>query len=131
MESHEIPIYVTTPCYIVALEGYTVDQASGQPVYDEKLQFVAQNVGATEEPAVVIFSNRRFAEDYIKHLGEELPLRALEFSNDDSFKNFLGVATAVYRVVCIDPDPDNGTMRAAVPIEDVLQNLDFPGVTGL
>ena len=129
MESHEIPIYVTTPCYILALDGYTVD-TTGQPVYDQNLQFVAQNVGAAEEPAVVLFSDRRPAENYIEQMGIELPLRALEFSNNDALKNFLLAATAVYRVVAIDPDPETGTMQG-VPIEEILQNLDFPGVSGL
>ena len=130
MESHEIPIYVTTPCYILAVDGYTIDRTSDQPVYDENLQFVTQGVGTTDEPAVVLFTDRRLAEQYIEHMDVDIPLKALEISNSDGLKSFLRLATAGYRVASIDPDPDTGT-HAGMLIEEILQNLDFPGVTGL
>jgi hypothetical protein len=131
MESHEIPIYITPPCYILALDGYSVDRTNGQPVYDQNLQFVAQNVGVADEPALVLFSKQRLAEDYLAHMDGQLPIRPLEFSNNDSLKSFLRLAASVYRIVSIDPNPVTGTTGAGVPIEEILQNLEFPGVAGL
>ena len=128
MESHEIPIYVTTPCYIVAVEGYTVDPTTGQAVYDQNLQFVTQEAGTAGDLAVVMFTDRRIAESYIAHMDEQVPLHALEIPNSDALKNFLRMATAVYRVASIDPDPVTGNMRAGLLIEEMLQNVDFPGV---
>ena len=131
MESHEIPVYLTTPCYILAVEGYSVDPTTQQAVYDERLQFVTQDVGTSDELAVVIFTDRRLAEEYLRQMDVDFPLQALEISNRESLKSFLRLATAAYRVASIDPDPETGTMHAGVLIEEVLQNLDFPGVTGL
>jgi hypothetical protein len=131
MESHEGPIYVTAPCYILALDGYTIDPKSGQVAYDEKLQFLAETVGATDEPAVVVFSDRHHAEEYLNHMEEQFGLRPLEIPNNGSFKSFLRLAKNVYRIASIDPDPKTGNMRAGLTIEEVLQNLDFPGVNVL
>jgi hypothetical protein len=131
MESHEIPIYVTTPCYIVAVDGYTVDPTTGQAVYDQNLQFVTQEAGAAGELAVVMFTDRRIAESYIAHMDEEISLQALEIPNNVALKSFLRLATAVYRVASIDPDPETGTMRAGITIEEILQNVDYPGVNVL
>jgi hypothetical protein len=131
MESHEGPIYVTTPCYILAVDGYTVDSKSGQVVYDHNLQFLTESVGATDEQAVVVFSERRIAEDYLKHMDDEFGLRPLEIPNNDSLKSFLRLAMQVYRFACIDPDPETGDMRGGLTIEEILQNLEFPGVSGL
>jgi hypothetical protein len=131
MESHEIPIYVTTPCYIVAVAGYTVDPTTGQAVYDQNLQFVTQEAGTAGELAVVMFTDRRIAESYIAHMDEQVPLEALEIPNNDALKRFLRLAAAVYRVASIDPDPETGIMRAGVLTEEILQNVDFPGVNVL
>jgi hypothetical protein len=131
MESHEIPIYVTTPCYIVAVKGYTVDPTTRQAVFDQNLQFVTQEAGTSGELAVVLFTDRRIAESYIAHMDEEVPLEALEIPNNEALKSFLRLATAVYRVASIDPDPETGNMRAGVMIEEILQNVDFPGVNVL
>jgi hypothetical protein len=131
MESHEIPIYVTTPCYIVAVEGYMVDSKTREAVYDQNLQFVTQEAGTAGELAVVMFTDRRIAESYIAHMDEQIPLQALEIPNNAALKSFLRLATAVYRVASIDPDPETGTMRAGVLIEEILQNVDFPGVNVL
>jgi hypothetical protein len=130
MESIERPIYVTTPCYILAVDGYTVD-SHGQVVYDAKLQFLAESVGATDEPAVVVFSERQIAEEYLENMEEQFGLKPLEIPNNDSFKSFLNLAKNVYRIASIDPNPKTGMMRAAATIEEILQNLDFPGLGGL
>jgi hypothetical protein len=130
MESHEVPIFITAPCYILAVDGYTVD-ISGQPVYDANLQFLSEVVGTAETPAVVIFTDRRLAENYIQQMDDEFPLRPLEIPNNEALKGFLRLATAAYRVALIDPEPETGTMQAGVLIEEILQNLDFPGITGL
>jgi hypothetical protein len=130
MESHEGPVYVTTPCYILAVDGYSVD-SSGQVVYDEKLQFLTETVGATDEQAVVVFTDRQHAEEYLAHMEEDFGLRPLEIPNNNSFKSFLQLARNVYRIASIDPDPETGRMRAGLLIEEVLQNLDFPGVNVL
>jgi hypothetical protein len=130
MESHEIPIYVSTPCYILAVDGYSVD-TKGQPVYDANLQFLTEIVGAADTPAVVLFTERRLAEDYIAQMDEEFPLRPLQIPNNDALKAFLRLATAAYRVAIIDPDAQAGPMQRSVLIEEILQNLDFPGITGL
>jgi hypothetical protein len=131
MESHEIPIYVTTPCYIIAVEGYTVDRTTGEPVFDQNLQFVTQEAGTAGELAVVMFTDRRIAESYIANMDEEIPLQALEIPNKVALKSFLQLAAAVYRIASIDPDPETGSMRAGVLIEETLQNVDFPGVNVL
>jgi hypothetical protein len=130
MESHEVPIFITAPCYILAVDGYTVD-ISGQPVYDANLQFLSEVVGTAETPAVVIFTDRRLAENYIQQMDDEFPLRPLEIPNNEALKGFLRLATAAYRVALIDPEPETETMQAGVLIEEILQNLDFPGITGL
>jgi hypothetical protein len=131
MESHEIPIYVTTPCYIVAVQGFTVDRTTGQAVYDQNLQFVTQEAGTAGGLAVVMFTDRGLAESYIAYMDEQVPLLALEIPNSDALKSFLRLASAVYRVASIDPDPETGTMRAGVLIEEILQNVDFPGINVL
>jgi hypothetical protein len=131
MESHEGPFFVTPPCYILAVEGYAVDPTSGEAVYDENLQFLTQGVGPTDEPAVVLFTERHLAEEYLAHMDEQFGLRPLEIPNNDAFKRFLRLATSVYRIASIDPDPKTGMMAAGLMIEDMLQNVDFPGVTGV
>ena len=131
MESHEGPIYVTTPCYILAADGYTVVPKNREVLYDDKLQFLAETVGATDEPAVVVFTDRHHAEEYLERMEEHFGLRPLEIPNNNSFKSFLQLAKNVYRIASIDPDPKTGNMRAWLMIEEVLQNLDFPGVNVL
>ncbi|HJQ79978.1 MAG TPA: hypothetical protein VJ828_08490 [Lacipirellulaceae bacterium] len=131
MESHEGPVYVSAPCYILAADGYTVDPKSGQVAYDEKLQFLAEGVGATDEQAVVLFTDRHLADEYLENMGEEFPLLVLEIPNNDALKRFLGLAAVVYRFASIDPNPKTGTIRAGLAIGEMLQNLDFPGISGL
>ena len=131
MESHEGPIYVAAPCYILAVDGYTIDPKSGQVAYDEKLQFLAESIGATEEQAIVLFTERDLAEEYLEDMGDEFPLGVLEIPNNAALKSFLRLAAVAYRFASIDPNPKTGTMRAGLMIEEMLQNLDFPGVSGL